>query len=306
MFLAISLRTFFIGITQTKVIIYVTLLSAATNVFFDYCFIFGNLGFPVLGIKGAGYASVIAETVMFFGYFFISIFWKALKKYQLFSMNVRKFRIQIITKIFMVGLPLMIQNWVSFSSWLLFFLFIEKIGTTALAISTILKTIYLLYLIPVYGFAAAANTMISNMIGSNKINRVPYYIQKITFIATIFILIPLSIPTFFPEFMLSLFTNSPTIIEAGVAPLRVLCFALLLFPASIVMFHAISGTGDTKAAMVIEIITIACYVGYIIVSAYILQWAITYIWMAEIVYMSIMGFGAFYWIRSNKWRKATV
>ena len=56
-------RALFIGITRTKVLTLNAIVMALTNVLLDYLLIFGNCGFPELGVKGAAIASVMAEAV---------------------------------------------------------------------------------------------------------------------------------------------------------------------------------------------------------------------------------------------------
>ncbi|HHX57936.1 MAG TPA: MATE family efflux transporter, partial [Clostridiales bacterium] len=56
-------RAFYIGVAGTKILTYNALIMALTNVLFDYLLIFGNFGFPEMGIAGAALASVISELV---------------------------------------------------------------------------------------------------------------------------------------------------------------------------------------------------------------------------------------------------
>ena len=56
-------RAFYIGIAGTKILTYNAIVMALTNVLFDYLLIFGNFGFPQMGIAGAALASVISELV---------------------------------------------------------------------------------------------------------------------------------------------------------------------------------------------------------------------------------------------------
>lgn len=48
-----------------KISVVLNLVSLLLNGFFNYCLIFGNLGFPALGIRGAAYATLIARSVEF-------------------------------------------------------------------------------------------------------------------------------------------------------------------------------------------------------------------------------------------------
>jgi Na+-driven multidrug efflux pump len=49
---------FYVGIAQTRVLIGATIILAITNIILDYLLIFGNFGFPRLGIRGAAIGSI--------------------------------------------------------------------------------------------------------------------------------------------------------------------------------------------------------------------------------------------------------
>lgn len=50
-------------IGETKIPLMVSLFSVLVNTFFNYCFIFGNFGFPQFGVVGAAIATLIARLV---------------------------------------------------------------------------------------------------------------------------------------------------------------------------------------------------------------------------------------------------
>jgi putative MATE family efflux protein len=60
-FPTVMFRAFFVGITHTRTLTVSALVMAVVNIGLDYLLIFGKLGFPALGLKGAAIASVIAE-----------------------------------------------------------------------------------------------------------------------------------------------------------------------------------------------------------------------------------------------------
>ena len=57
----IVFTSFYVGTVKTRMLTYSTIITAITNFVLDYLLIFGNAGFPEMGIAGAGFASAIAE-----------------------------------------------------------------------------------------------------------------------------------------------------------------------------------------------------------------------------------------------------
>ena len=62
---ASALSGFFTGLGRPWPVMWVNMLATAVNLFLDYGMIFGNFGFPEMGIKGAAIASVIAGVSSF-------------------------------------------------------------------------------------------------------------------------------------------------------------------------------------------------------------------------------------------------
>ena len=59
-----SARQFAEGLSQTRQAMYITVGSNVLNILLNYILIFGKLGFPVLGLNGAGYATLISRILM--------------------------------------------------------------------------------------------------------------------------------------------------------------------------------------------------------------------------------------------------
>ncbi|MCX6350788.1 MAG: MATE family efflux transporter [Bacteroidetes bacterium] len=297
---SVCMRSFFIGITKTKVITLVTLISAGTNVLLDYLLIFGHWGFPKLGIEGAGYASLIAEGISFGGYMTASLVLPFLKPYKLFV--IRKRSAAIWANILKVGSPMMLQNWVSFSSWFLFFILIENMGERALAVSTVIKNIYLLFLIPMWGIAAATNTLTSNLIGEGRTEEVPQLLKKIIILSFSIMIILIQPNLWLSANIISIFNKTPEFISAAQGPLWIISLALLFFCVGMVFYNGVSGAGDTKTAMGIELITIVCYISYLLIVTKLFVPNMSIVWGSEWFYMGIIGILSYWRLSTGKWK----
>jgi MATE family multidrug resistance protein len=58
-----AMSGFFSGIGRTKIVMFASFSAMLANVGLDYLFIFGKLGFPAMGIRGAAYATVIGGVI---------------------------------------------------------------------------------------------------------------------------------------------------------------------------------------------------------------------------------------------------
>jgi putative MATE family efflux protein len=227
LFIALSVvfRAFYIGITKTRVIVWITLVMALVNVLFNQLLIFGYAGFPVMGIRGSATASLIAEFMAVAGYITYTFFRKGNEKYSLFRFN--RTDKDTALSILKVGFPIMLQSWISVASWFLFFMFIERMGARSLGVSTIIKNVYLIMMLPVWGFSSAANTLVSNAMGRERYAEVPFIVRRVVTISLSLIILLASVNIFFPEIILGIYTNKPDVIQQAEASLRIVSFAEL-------------------------------------------------------------------------------
>jgi len=200
----------------------------------------------------------------------------------------------------------MLQSWISVSSWFVFFLFIEKMGARALSVSTIIKSIYIIMMIPIWGFSSATNTLVSNAMGGERQFEVLGIVRKVTGLSFVFIFFIIQVNIFFPEFILSIFTHNAEAIQDATGPLRMISGALLVFSLGGVMFNAVSGTGSTRVSLIIEIITLFVYFAWIISCGTIFPRSVTLLWASELVYMTSMLIFSILYLKYGRWREVKI
>jgi putative MATE family efflux protein len=297
-------RAFYIGITKTRIIIYITTGAALINIFFNQVLIFGHFGFSPMGIRGSATASVIAEGCGLTGYFLYTFFRRDNQKYSLFKF--RKPDFTIIKSFLNLGIPVMLQSWISVSSWFVFFLFIEKLGEQALSVSAIIKSIYIIMMIPVWGFSSACNTLVSNAMGAERQFEVIPIVRRIVSISVPVIFILIQVNLFFPEWLLTIFSRNPAIVADTVGPLRMVSGALLIFSMGGVIFNAVNGTGSTRISLYIEVFTLVIYFAWILLSGWLFPGSLTSFWASELVYMLSMLVLSYFYLRTGKWKRIKI
>jgi len=194
----------------------------------------------------------------------------------------------------------MLQGWLAVNSWMLFFIWIEKLGTEFIASSMVLKTIYIILLMPTWGIGAVCSTLISNAIGEGKFNLTKTIIQRSFTIALIFNSVLFVAGLLFPKAILHTFTDSELIINHSVTALLMVFSCGLIFAIGHIHFAAIAGTGDTKASLRIEIITISFYTLYAWIVTHIFSPNLELIWGAEYVYMFCLLLFSFIYLYRNQ------
>ncbi|TWO32505.1 MATE family efflux transporter [Seonamhaeicola sediminis] len=96
------------GLSMTKYPMYATLLANVINIILNYVLIFGKLGFPVLGIVGAAYGTLLSRFVM------VGYLWYLLrknKKSKNYIIDIKYFKLEklMLKKILNLGTPSAMQ-----------------------------------------------------------------------------------------------------------------------------------------------------------------------------------------------------
>lgn len=296
-------RALYIGLSNTKVITYSTLLMAIVNIFLDYCLIFGKLGFPRMNIGGAALASLSAEisaSIFFTIYTYFTIHSKDIK---VFSRH--KIEIPILKNILSIGAPTMIQRLLSFSAWFIFFILIEKMGELAIGISSIVRSAYMILIIPSMGFATTADTIVSRLIGQNQNNYVMPTVKKIL-LNCLICCIPLSLLSFlFPTALVNIYTNDVDLMREAIPSIYVICIACFTMSFGSVFFESVSGTGNTRTALFLEFGILVLYTLYIFFMVNFTN-SVHWVWTAEFVYGIFLGIVSYIYIKKSNWRKKRI
>lgn len=293
-------RALYIGISDTKVITYSTIIMAIVNIFLDYCLIFGNFGLPEMGIGGAALASFCAE-VSAFVFFTIYSYIKLTKKdYGMFK--IHKLEPELMGRILKIATPTMIQKLFSFSVWFIFFILIEKMGETATGISSIVRSVYMILITPCFAFATTTNTIVSRIIGeghSDQVFSIIFKILKNCMLCTIPIIILVAI---FPMQIIRIYTDDLNLAQLVIPSIYVICAGTVFQGIGNAYFEAVSGTGNTSAALYLEAVILVIYVAFIWMMTH-LTTNVHWVWTAEIIYGALLGIFCFIYMKFAKWNK---
>lgn len=300
LYLYVMRNALLVGTNQTKLLVWGTLAEALTNIVLDYGLIYGKLGLPAMGFNGAAYASIIAEATGL-GVIYIVIRVKGLHKTFAFFEQI-KIDFSVTKLILIQSTPLILQFAISIISWEFFYILIEHHGPRALAISNAMRNIFGLFGIFCWAFAATTNSMVSNIIGQGRTEEVLPLIRRVVRLSVgvslfLFVLINL-----FPNFFLSFYGQDQAFIQEAIPVVRIVSLALVMMSFGTIWLNAVTGTGNSKVNLMIELITIVIYCVYVYLVLEYWNMPITWGWASEWVYWISMFSMAFIYMKSGKWK----
>lgn len=302
----VAMVALYTGIARTYFIIIDTIILAIVNIVLNYGLIFGNLGLPEMGIAGAGLASTLAEVVAFVIFIIYLVINKSSRRLNLFKLP--NIDIALIRKQLEIASPIVFQAVVGIGSWFVFFGIIENLGERELAMTNLVRIVYLALSIPTWGFASGVNTMVSNFIGQGKrdsILPIANKTAKLCWLITMVITLPVVL---FPEQILYpiLGSEDMSLITDSQPILYVLLGILSLFSFGGVYFNALTGTGATYYGLKLQFVCSVFYLLYIYVIVNYIGGGLEWAWASEIFYWIAITLLSYYFLRSTKWHKLTV
>ncbi len=303
-FSAVIFRAFFLGTTQTKTLTLNSVVMVLSNVLFNYILIFGKFGMPALGLAGAAIGSSLAEAVSLLFFICYTRLRIDCRKYGLD--RIPKFDFDGLKRMLNVSLWTMIQNFLSLSTWFLFFLYVEHLGERSLAVTNLVRNASSILFMILMAFASTCGSLVSNLIGAGHPDSVIPTIRRHIYIAYLFVLPPAMFFALFPELVLSIYTDMLELQQAAVHSLWVMCASYVVMIPANIYFQAVSGTGNTRTALGLETLTLIIYVGYITYIILYLKLDVAFCWTSELVYSIFILLFSWIYMKRGNWKARKV
>ncbi|MBE0644600.1 MAG: MATE family efflux transporter [Bacteroidetes bacterium] len=159
-----SFRNFIEGLSFTKPAMVIIILANGVNVFGNWVLIYGKLGFPALGLNGAGFSSLMVElfsALLLAGYVLRE---SSFRRYHPL-LHFRSINRPVISRILRLGLPSGIQYVFEAGSFSFAAIMIGWLGATALAAHQIALSLASVSFMITLGIANAATIRVGNEVG---------------------------------------------------------------------------------------------------------------------------------------------
>ena len=280
----------------------VTIVSVATNTFLNFVLIFGNFGFPQMGIRGAAIATVVSATfqmVLMVSVSYIKKNVAAAKIRELFDFDK-----SFVKKYYLLALPVLANEVLWAIGVNVYNMVLGRLGSENYAAFTIYSSIEQLFFTFFIGVCSACAVIIGKMVGRGETAQAYESAKKFMIYGTLLA---------FAMGLLALILRNPIIAllnvpEASTAQMvsKLLLIYAFAVPFYILPYIAIVGVfragGDTKIGLVYDIINVWLIgVPVVFVTGMILHWPFEVVFIAmwtEHIIKSIMCIKYF---RSRRW-----
>ncbi len=255
------------------------LIGAVTNLILDPIFIFGWLGLPAMGVKGAAIAtvtgqilaSIYAWSMLFSGHCQLHINLKAFK-----------FDPHTVKDILLVGVPSAIMQGLGSIMLGVMNLILSRFGDAAIAIMGVYFRVQSMAFMPIFGLAIGTLPVVGFNFGARNKDRMSHAIRFSITVAMSFMGFCFLIFQFFPRALMGMFKPTEDMLAIGIPAFRTISFIFLTVGITIILSTAFQAFGKAYFSLLLSVIR--QIVILLPAAAYLATFGnVDYVWFAFII-----------------------
>ena len=267
------------GMGDTKTPMMIMLQANVLNIVLDPILIFGWLGLPAMGVRGAAIASLVSQIygLVIYGYLIF------IKGSHLDIKGRWRFDPMIIKQSLLIGVPSGMNHFLLAANLLITYRVISIYGTAALASIgigfRILQSIY----IPVIAVASAMAAIVGQNFGARKFTRITGTLGKAWMVSTIFMVGCSAVCLLFPKNLIGIFSNNADVVNYGINYLQIFSIGFVMVGTIMVVSAAFQGLGKTYPSLIGAVVDNALFAGLVFTLPAYFGWGIQSVWWIKLV-----------------------
>lgn len=276
------------GIKNTKTPMKIFIGGGFVFLFFDYVLIFGEFGFPRMGLQGSALAGVLQYGFMLCA----SLCYLLMRKNSVgYTYGIELFKAfksrERIKELFSLSWPVVIDKATLAAAYIWLGAMIAPMGTLALATFSVIKDLERFAILPAVAFAQVVTLLISNDYGERDWDGIKNNIKKIIFMTSLLVMSILVVFSLWPKYIIQFFDKNGDFTDLAATIFPVLSVLVFFDLLQLILSGALRGAANVKTVMVTRIvICMTCFMpaSYILSSMHI----------EDIILKFILIYGSFY------------
>lgn len=239
----------FRGAGDASIAMRVLWIANGLNIILDPVLIFGLGPIPAFGVEGAAIATTIGRGIGVLIQLYVLF-----SKSSVIRITIQQFRVnlELITRLVKISLGGIGQYMIGTLSWLFLVRISAVFGAEVLAGYALAFRIIMFTILPSWGLANAAATLVGQNLGADKPERAEKSVWQCAFYNMIFLGAISLVFGIWAEFFVRIFSTETEVIKYGAMALRYICFGYVFFAYGMVIGQAFNGAGDTKTPTIIN------------------------------------------------------
>jgi putative MATE family efflux protein len=279
-------------------------IANGVNLVLDPIFIFGFGPVEAMGVTGAAVATTIGRSVGV-GYQLWQLF--GVGKIIKINLSDLKPNGEIIKRLIKIGSGSTGQYLIASASWIFVMWILAQIGTSVTAGYTIAIRIIIFTILPSWGMANAAATLVGQNLGANQPDRAEKSVWRTAYLNMIFMGFVGVIYLIWAPFFIRLFSSDPEIVNSGALALRILAGGYVFYGYGMILAQSLNGAGDTKTPTILNFIffwLVETPLAYFL--ALQLNWGQTGVYYSIVIAESLLAVAAIWVFKRGKWKTIKV
>ena len=227
------------------------IISNGLNIILDPVFIFGVGPLPAFGVEGAAIATNIGR-----GTGVLYQVYHLVKGKGLIKIHVHNFRMNwnIIVNLLKVSAGGTGQFLIGSASWIFLVRIMSSFGSVALAGYSIGIRVIVFAILPAWGMANAAATLVGQNLGAGKPERAEKSVWRTGFINMIFLAGITVVFLLFANHIVGLFTSDEAVKMNGIRCLQIVSIGYIFYAYGMVVSQSFNGAGDTRTPTILSFV----------------------------------------------------
>ncbi|HZE26402.1 MAG TPA: MATE family efflux transporter [Terriglobales bacterium] len=217
-------------------------VSNIINLILDPCLIFGLGPFPRLGVTGAALATFTGRSIGVAYQFYRLL--RGTERLRILRRQIHV-NLAVLWRLVRVSITGILQFSIAHTSWIALVRIVSVFGAAALAGYTIAIRILIFVILPSWGLANAAATLVGQNLGARQPERAATSVWRTGFYNMLFLGSVGVFFVFFAEPVVRLFTRDADVVPLAASCLRILSYGNIGYAYGMVMLQAFNGAGDT-------------------------------------------------------------
>jgi len=226
-------------------------IANGLNIIVDPLLIFGIGFFPEMGVMGAAVATTLGRSIGVLYQLYHLLSGSSVVR---ITMDNIVLRVKTIVEMIKVSAGGISQFLIESASWIFLVRVISTFGSEALAGYTIAFRVIVFTLLPSWGMANAAATLVGQNLGAKQPERAATSVWRTAKYNALFLVTVSLIFFLFAQPILSFFTDEPEVKRIGISALEIICLGYIFFSYGMVISQAFNGAGDTRTPMWISLV----------------------------------------------------